>query len=568
MKPRTAIAMLSVGLVLVTQPLSATAGGNRGTEQTGNIARSVAVGQRSTTLPAGAGFERLGGLTDDELKVWAAQHLTAPSHDAYLHSLVECTSTAAESRPDSRLDCDAILPNNEPDIEVDPLDPQHMVASSNDYDSCCDAFYTTFDGGETWTQGNMSAEDTTRTGSDPVTVLDPVSGNVIHASLNYAFTREGFAKDGDVVVSLSHDGGVTWGRPVVVADGQGTDIAPTQIFNDKEWIVVDTDPSSPYYGRTYVTWTAFLSHNAQTVESPIFEAHSDDGGRTWTAPQEISGSAAFCSFVNNERPNACNSDQFSVPATAPDGTVYVSFINDQNESIWETGEQLDDQYLVVKSTDGGATWSDPVIAATLEDGAHDFPKNVNGRQTLTGMQFRLASIGNVAVDPNSGDLYLTFADNRNGIHDVHNPVTNSDVFIVSSTDGGATWSAPDQVDPSTGDEWFPWVDVDPTTGDVGITYQSRNEADPDLYNEMLAVGSPGAFAISQVSTTPSDPVHAVFFKAHAKHCFACATFIGDYNRIAYGSDGTAHIAWTDMRKVYAGDGKGRHLQFIFYRHIP
>jgi hypothetical protein len=567
MRVRTSIAIVAAVLALGAQPLFAAAGSRSDTDQTANIARSVAAGRRST-LPAGSGFERLGGLTDDELKAWAAQHLVAPSHTPYLHSLVECTSAASESHPDSQLDCDTKLPNNEPDIEVDPLDPQHMVASSNDYDSCCDAFYATFDGGQTWTQGNMSAEDTGRTGSDPVTVFEPVSGNVIHSSLNYGFTQKGFAKDGDVVVSISHDGGVTWRRPVVVADGQGTDIAPTQIFNDKEWIAVDTDPGSPYYGRTYLTWTAFLSHYAHTAESPIFEAHSDDGGRTWSAPQEISGSAPFCSFVNNGRENACNSDQFSVPATAPDGTVYVSFINDQNESIWEPGEQLDDQYLVVKSTDGGATWSDPVMAAALEDGAHDFPKNADGRQTLTGLQFRLSSTGNIAVDPISGNLYLTFADNRNGIHDVHHPVSNSDVFVVTSTDGGDTWSAPDQVDPSTSDQWFPYVDVDPTTGEVGITYSSRNEADPDLYNQMVAIGAPGAFTLTQMSTAPSDPAHAVFFKAHAKHCFACSRFIGDYNRIAFGSDGAAHVVWTDMRRVYRGDDLGRHLQFIFYRQIP
>ena len=128
MKLRTAIAIVSVGSVLTVQS-SAIAGRSAGADQTANIARTVAVGQRST-LPAGTGFERLGGLTDDELKAWAARHLTAPSRDPYLHSLVECTSTAAESRPDSRLDCDTILPNNEADIEVDPLHPRHMVAST------------------------------------------------------------------------------------------------------------------------------------------------------------------------------------------------------------------------------------------------------------------------------------------------------------------------------------------------------------------------------------------------------------------------------------------------------
>ena len=564
---RVAAAAATLVLVMVAHPWSAGAArGSRVAEPTGQ-ARTVEAGG-TDRAPAHAGFERLGGLTSRELKVWAAEHLTGPSDAPFVQSRVECTATAAQERPDTRLDCDSPFPNNEPDIEVDPLDPLHMVASSNDYDSCCDGFYTTFDGGQTWTQGNMSVEDAGRIGSDPVTVFEPVTGTVIHASLNFGITREGFAKDGDVVVSRSNDGGITWRRPVEVADGQGTDIAPTQVFNDKEWIVVDTDPDSPYYGRTYVTWTAFLSHHARTVESPIFEAHSDDGGRTWTAPQEISGSAPFCSFVNNDRPQACNSDQFSVPAVGPDGTVYVSFANDQNESLWEPDEEFDDQYLVVKSTDGGVTWSDPVIAATLEDGSHDYPKNVLGRQTLTGMQFRVPGVGNIAVDPSSGDLYLAFFDNRNGIHDVRHPVTNADIFIVSSTDGGDTWSAPSQVDPSTGDEWFPWVDVDPTTGDVGITYQSRNEADPDLYNTMVAIGAPGDFTVAQLSTTPSDPTRSVFFKAKARHCFACATFIGDYNRIAFGSDGVANVVWTDMRRIYAaGDNPNRHLQFVFFRRL-
>jgi hypothetical protein len=521
------------------------------------------------------GLARLGGLTGRELKAWAAGQSFAPPNARYLHSLVECTTTAPANKPDFRLDCDSNLPNNEPDVEVDPLDPQHIVASSNDYDSCCDGFYTSFDGGQTWAQGNMSAEDVTRIGSDPVTVFEPNSGNVIHASLNFQFTNDGLAKDGDLVVSISTDGGLTWGRPVEVSDGQGDDEAPSQFFNDKEWIVVDTNPASPFYGRTYVTWSRFLSHNAEYAESPIFEAHSDDGGRTWSTPQEINGSAPFCDIQYDGPASECDENQFSVPTVGSDGTVYVAFENEQNSSLQEPGEEFnnpqqihDNQYLLVRSTDGGVTWSTPVIAATLEDGPTDYPVNAVERQTLTGYQVRVNSAGNIVAGPGT-TLYLVWSDNRNGTSDPSLPVTNTDIFISTSTDGGATWSAPSAVDSGPGDQWFPWVDIDPTTGQLGIVYHTRNDADPALYNTVVATGLPGAFTITPMSTAPSNPTRSVFFKAKAPGCFMCATFMGDYNRIAYGSDGAAHVTWTDMRKpLRNAKNPPQYLQFIFYAQIP
>src|SRR5439155_15651838 len=63
------------------------------------------------------------------------------SSGGYVSSNVECNVTATS--PNTRLDCDETFPNNEPHIAVDPADPLHMVASSNDYGSCCDQFYTT-----------------------------------------------------------------------------------------------------------------------------------------------------------------------------------------------------------------------------------------------------------------------------------------------------------------------------------------------------------------------------------------------------------------------------------------
>ena len=236
-------------------------------------------------LAAGVRAEPPGGEGEGGEKVPFARSI-APG--AKHNFATECTATSGGAN--TRLDCDDPFPNNEPNIVVDAANPLHMIASSNDYGSCCDQYYTSFNGGATWSTGNMSTEDPRRTGSDPVTAIDVKHGVALHASLNYKFRPDGEACDGDVVVSQSFDGGLSWDKPAKVGFGNGCDLDKLQVFNDKEWIATDNNPASPFYGRTYVTWTAFVAHSAEYVESPIMESHSDDGGVRWTEPKEISGS--------------------------------------------------------------------------------------------------------------------------------------------------------------------------------------------------------------------------------------------------------------------------------------
>jgi hypothetical protein len=486
------------------------------------------------------------------------------------HSQLECVASA-NGAANVKLDCDDPVPNNEPDIEVDPADPRHMIASSNDYGTCCDQFYTSFDSGQTWQTGNMSRKNPGKTGSDPVTVFDVKHGVAIHSSLNYNLQHAAGTQacDGDLVVSISRDGGLIWEIPVTVDDGQGCDLSKTQLFNDKPWIVTDNDPDSPFYGRTYLTWSKFESHDGVYASSAIFESHSDNGGETWSGPHEISGSnPALCTFQRSGPPGECDQNQFSVPTVGPDGTVYVAFENEQNESLWEAPGMFDNQYLLVRSTNGGQSWSSPTFVVGLEDGSNDYPTNVNDRQTLTGYQVRVNSAGNIVASPTDGALYLVFSDNRNGVHNSATPVTNTDVFGMSSTDGGLTWTTPMAVDTGGGDQWFPWVDVDPTTGKIGVIYHDRGGANGPLYTTALAEGTPGSLVKTTVSTAPSNPTDSLFFQAGAVGCEKCATFHGDYIGVSYGSDGVANLAWTDMRDFVENGPFGTGFsQFIYFaRH--
>jgi hypothetical protein len=497
-----------------------------------------------SVLPSPAGAEN----ADDTKHPFVTDKTPPNSPSAY-----ECTATGNPAT-DVNLDCDDPYPNNEPNVAVDPEDPLHMSASSNDYGSCCDQYYTTFDGGHTWRTGNMSRLGPNVIGSDPITVFDPKHDTVVHLSLNYKVSSGIPAVNGSVVASVSTDGGLHWKVPSVVGKGLGA-----RLFFDKEDATVDTNASSPYYGRVYVTWTGFYGDAQRTLSSPILMAYSDDGGRTWSAPKEISGSnAQYCTFQTDGPANECDEDQGSAPRVGPDGTVYVAFMNGQNTASWEQGEQFEDQYMIVKSSNGGRTFTDPRHIVNLEDGDRDYPLNVDGRQTLTDMQVRVWGAGTLAVDPSSGRLYLSFADNRAGVHDVANPVTRSEAFVVTSVNG-STWSAPSMVDPDGNESWFPWIDVAPD-GTVGVIYNDRRPN--NTYVAELAEGAPGSFATTVVSQERSYPDDSAFFKAGIVGCEDCARFHGDYLGLDYGSDNRANMAWTDMRDT-SPDFEG-HQQFVYF----
>ncbi len=318
-------------------------------------------------------------------------------------------------------------PDNEIAVAVDPENPDHIVVGSNDYfyrfNNATGArqaivptgFFTSFDGGETWIDGQIPM----RTGNgagDPSPAFDAKHDVVLMAQLENVGGHGGCCvSQGDVAVSWSADGGVTWSEPVTVMRGTGTGIgaANLAVFWDKEWLTVDNYPGSPYYGRAYLTATRFVNTLfGGYAESAIYLSYSDDGGKTWSRPQEISGAnPQVCTFQSTGPQGECDEDQFSIPDVAPDGTLYVHFINGQNESEWEVPFDFDSQIMVVTSTDGGSTFSSPVPVVQLEDGLSDMPFSVIGRQTVWGHQIRWNPVGTISVNPTDpDDVVIVFAD--------------------------------------------------------------------------------------------------------------------------------------------------------------
>jgi hypothetical protein len=146
-------------------------------------------------------------------------------------------------------------------------------------------------------------------------------------------------------------------------------------------------------------------------------------------------------------------------------------------------------------------------------GGWDF--GVEGLDRANGMPVTGVDLSNGA---NKGTLYVNWIDARNG---------DPDVFVMSSRDGGETWSAPVRVndDPVKNGkvQFFTWMSVDPLDGSVNIVFYDRRDTEGAATKVVLARSVDGGrtFVNHKIDQPP----------------FVCNSnvFFGDYTGIsAYG----------------------------------
>ena len=477
-------------------------------------------------------------------------------------------------------------PQNETSIAVDPNNSQRVVASMNDYvtrawtctiaGTPCSALgdgysgtYFSNNGGGSWCCVSTDPSHLGTlipgverlvggiydAGGDPAVAFDS-QGHVYYSGLGFDRT----APPNTVAVNkgtFDGSGNLSWGAPTFI----NATTAPSTL-NDKPWIAVDSHSSSAFRDRIYVSWTRFIFNpqNGRYVQSPISLVYSKDGGATFSSPQLIVGNVLY--------------SQGSHPTVAPDGTVYVFWTG-------ATRKATLDSIWVVKSTDGGVSWSKPVAVSQL---VNIIP--------IANTSFRNNSYPGAAVAPD-GSVYVTWSSLMSDAGGLCPTRTNNGchatVLYSKSTDGGATWPAPAVAFPSYDsatqtavgypaanpdgsqltaptaarrvDTLFPAVSISSS----GRVFLGAYAADVISPWQTCAAGPPPPvgriacdtlgnyihnarldYVVRDLTTNVTEAVST--HPINTRNGFG-GGFFGDYTDIAAGSDNVLHALWTDSNNT-------------------
>ena len=332
----------------------------------------------------------------------------------------------------------------EPTIAINPKNTNQLVAGAN-----INNVYYSNDAGQSWTSGQMTS--LYNVWGDPCVIAD-TAGHFYFFHLS--FTDYSYFID-RMVCQKSTDAGITWDSVSYFAN-----FWPKQ--QDKEWATVDRSNNN-----IYVSWTQFDEYGSisPSDSSNILFTRSLDGGLSWDTPVRLNKEAGDC----------IDSDitvEGAVPAVGPNGEIYVAWMGeaglyfdkslDKGISWYNTDSLLvsvpggwdyyipglqrcnglpvvacdtshgpyhgtvyinwsdqrngsdDTDVWLLKSTDGGNTWSNPIRV-------NDDP--AGRQQFLTWM----------TIDQITGYLWFVFYDRRNYTDN------QTDVFMAVSKDGGQTF---------------------------------------------------------------------------------------------------------------------------------
>jgi hypothetical protein len=402
---------------------------------------------------------------------------------------------------------------------ANPDNPNQIVVTYND-SRTASANYSgasfSSDGGTTFTRLNPSpfASGHGTNFGDPVTLYNKPTTTFFGIFLATGCGGQGIG------AWKSTNGGVTWATGACIHNG-GSD--------DRESGWSDNNPSSPFFGRMYVSWNNFA------VGSGALQAtFSTDNGNTWTL-RTVSNTGTF---IRNT--------QITGDASG-NGTIYIAGMDEGGG-----GFPHNNVNHIYRSTDGGNTWthtySGPSFPGPGVGASGYFACMFTG--SPSGVYWRHEGWGEPAAFNNV--VHLVYARDGAG-------ADAGDVFYIRSTDSGVTFGAPFKLnsDATTRPQWQPNISVSPTGSLFATWYDGREFA-------TCTYGNPGVPCYRMWSRKSTD--NGATWLADSSFSDVASplpaqpdatvqgTYAGDYD---YGSAiATQHVtSWVDGRVTLSGSSQ-------------
>jgi hypothetical protein len=382
----------------------------------------------------------------------------------------------------------------EPSLFVDPGDADRLAAAWIQDGGLAIMTGASRDGGRSWKTApapGASHCSGGRTGGvvDPWLSYGP--DGVLYLATLGADLAPGFPLTNpqtQVAVNRSSDLGVSWSPVVAVQPEDGGDY-------DKPSLTADPRVA----GRVYAVWGSRSGPGGAYGVSQF--AQSADGGRSWTAAQAI--------YVPVPSPPAWTHG--NVIAVLADGTLLDFFVL-VNESPY-FGVALPDAEMVIRSSDGGRSWSAPVKIA-------DVPSRLAAKGSAEAQRIDDISVPAVALD-RSGTINLAW-------HQNPSPMTGA-IMLARSHDEGRSWSAPSAAAEYGGQAFFPALATQPD-GTLGLLWYDTRHDTPDSAHMATDVW----FAQSRDEGRSWQEIHLAgpFDALSGPDFFGVGRTIGDYVSLA------------------------------------